>query len=117
MRRRGLCRKPVQLLVKPPNGTRPETDSNGYAAFLWKATIDSQLKTTFCWRVALIRGRPEWPKMRRLWHVSHIVTVLLSRSGITVGYYDPVASRAAAASIRSSVAVSATRMNPLPASP
>jgi hypothetical protein len=104
MRRRGLCRKPVQLLVKPPNGTRTETRSNGYAAFLWKATIDSQLKTTFSSRVALIRGRPEHPKTRMLWHESQHC-------------YGLVASRAAAASIRSSLAVSATLMNPLPASP
>ena len=104
MRRRGLCRKPVQLLVKPPSGTRPEADSNGYAAFLWKATIDSQLKTTFSSRVALIRGGPERLKTRRLWYESQHC-------------YGPVASRAAAASILSSVAVSATRMNPLPASP
>lgn len=104
MRHRGLCRKLVQLLVKPPNGTHAETDSNGYAAFLWKATIDSQLKTTFSSRESLIRGPPEGPKTRLLWHASQHC-------------YGPVASRAAAASIRSSVAVSATLMNPLPASP
>jgi hypothetical protein len=104
MRRRGLCRKPVQLLVKPPNGTRPETDSNGYAAFLWKATIDSQLKSTFSSRSALIRGSPERHKVRQLWRVSQHC-------------YGPVASRAAAASIRSSDAVKATRINPWPASP